>query len=269
MTAPLFERERERIIRPDGVTVVRRKPFARDFAELYKPGGHVVFGGPTTRGKTTLSFDLTDALCTPEFPAYYIASKPRDEVTEQRGAQAGYRFVSEWPPPVKLQEIERLGGQKPSGYVVWAAGGQLHQDMERGSILTETVILDLYHSTATQKKKKLTGGVLVMDDTMVKAKLQGNDNTMTMMIAMSGALKLGMWLFLQKPTDSGRTPLWGFENAAHLFFTRGGDKRMLQRYREIMGEFGDQALAIIPTLGDYEFLYLNRYDGHMCIVGAN
>lgn len=266
MNAPLFERERERITRPDGVTVVRRKAFARDFATFFKFGQHAVFGGPTTRGKTTFAFDLMDEVCTPRSPGYVVVSKPRDEVTEERGAQAGFRFVGEWPPPVKLQELETFGGEKPPGYVIWASGGQLHEDMERGAVLTETVILDLYHNTA--KQKVLRGGVLVMDDTMVKAKLQGQDANMTMMIAMSGALKLSMWLFLQKPTDSGRTPLWGFENATHLFFTKGGDKRMLQRYREIMGEYGDKALAIIPTLGDYEFLYLHRYEGWMCIVGA-
>lgn len=267
MTVPLYEEERERIIRPDGVTVVRRNSFARDFGAMYKHGEHGVIGGPTTRGKTTLMFDLLPHIASPTSPAYVIVSKPRDKVSEERGHALGYRRTSEWPPPRKIGEIEAFGGQKPPGYLIWATGGDLHSDMERGAELTETVLLGLY--TSTSREKTLHGGVIVLDDTMVKARLQGQDTNMVMMLAMSGALKLGIWLFLQKPTDSGRTPLWAFENATHLFFTRGGDKRMLQRYREVLGEFGDKALLIIPTLKDYEFLYVHRYEGYMCIVGAN
>jgi hypothetical protein len=267
VSTPLYEHERDRILLPDGVTKIRRNPFAHDFADFYKKGEHSVFGGPTTRGKTTLAFDLTAEICTPISPAYFVISKPRDKVSEDRGAALGYRRTPEFPPIKKLGEIEAFGGQKPPGYLVWDATGDLEHDMLRGAELTEAVIHTLYASSSRQKV--LHGGVIVLDDTMVKAKLQGQDSNMVMMLAMSGALKLGVWVFLQKPTDSGRTALWAFENATHLFFTRGGDKKMLQRYREILGEHGDRALTIIPTLGDYEFLYVHRYEGWMNIVGAN
>lgn len=247
--------------------MVRRHAFARDFAGFYKGGEHIVFGGPTTRGKTTLAFDLLEYVCNPDFPAYVVVSKPRDKVTEERGHALGYRFTSEWPATPKLGEMKSLGGQKPPGYVIWPPFGDFRTDMEIGSEMTETVLMELY--TSSVHKKRLTGGIIALDDTMVKAKLQGQDSNMVMMIAMSGALKLGLMMFLQKPTDSGRTPLWGFENATHLFFTKGGDERMLLRYREIMGEHGATARRVIPTLGDYEFLYLHRYEGWMCIVGAN
>src|SRR6266850_571707 len=113
MTVPLFRDEQERFIRPDGIIQIGRKPFARDFP--YEHGDHVVFGGPTQRGKTTLAFDLLQYVCTPTFPAYVAVSKPSDKVTRQRGMALGYRFVEEWPPPPKLGEM--LGNGKPSGYI--------------------------------------------------------------------------------------------------------------------------------------------------------
>jgi len=262
MTVPLFEHERERIVRADGITVVSRPAFARDFP--YEKGEHVVFGGPTRRGKTTLAFDLLQYACTPEFPAFVAVSKPDDEVTRRRGHQLNYRFVEEWPPPPKLGEM--LGNGKPSGYVVWPKFGDLDKDMQRAAEVTQKLLMERYAAGANIRKNK--GGILVMDDTMVKAKIMGLDSYMVTILAMAGAMKLGLWIFVQKPTDSGRTPLWGFENANHLFFTKGGDAQMMRRYREIIGDHGAIAVQIIPTLKEYEFLYVHKTKGYLCIVGA-
>jgi hypothetical protein len=126
--------------------------------------------------------------------------------------------------------------------------------------------MERYANGASRESK---GGILVMDDTMVKAKIMGLDKHMVTILAMAGAMKLALWIFVQKPTDSGRTPLWGFENAIHLFLTKGGDDKMLARYAEIIGgKNGVMAKQIIPTLKDYEFLYVHKTDGFMCIVGA-
>jgi hypothetical protein len=109
----------------------------------------------------------------------------------------------------------------------------------------------------------------VMDDTMVKAKIMGLDKEMVTILAMAGAMSLGLWIFVQKPTDSGSTPLWGFEMATHVFLTKGGDDRMLKRYMEILGDKGQAAAAIVPTLKPFQFLYVHKYEGFMCIVGAD
>lgn len=262
MTVPLFSEDIERTER-DGLTLVRRKPFCRDFP--YELGDHVVFGGPTTRGKTTLAFDLMPYIATPEHPAYISVSKPEDKVTRNRGLALNYRFVEEWPPPPKLGEM--LGNGKPSGYVVWSRFGDLNKDMERAAVVTEALLLDRYSAGANPRKNK--GGILVMDDTMVKAKIMGLDRHMVTILAMAGAMKFGLWIFVQKPTDSGRTPLWGFENAKHLFFTKGGDDAMLRRYREIIGTDGAIAVQAIKRLQEFEFLYVHRTKGYMCIVGAD
>lgn len=263
MTVPLFRDEVERSTR-DGVIVIRRKPFARDFP--YQKGEHAVFGGPTRRGKTSIAFDLMEPLCTPNFPGYVAVSKPRDPVTAQRGQELGFRRVDEWPPSTKLQEMELFGGKKPPGYLIWSAFGDLNRDMERCAELTEKLLMERYANGVNPKSK---GGILVMDDTMVKAKIMGQDQNMVTILAMAGAMDLGMWIFVQKPTDSGRVTLWGYEQATHLFFTKGGDDRMLSRYAEIIGEHGKLAKRVIPNLGPYEFLYVHKIEGYMCIVGAD
>lgn len=262
MTTPLFEDEREFTIDTNGMTVFTRKAFAKHYFD-YDKGDHVVFGGPTTRGKTMLAFDLMEFICTPDFPAYIAVSKPNDPVTEQRGRELGYRRVTEWPPPKKIGEM--FGGQKPSGYLIWPQFGDLDTDMERCAVITEKLLMERYSNGA---KKNSKGGVLSMDDTMIKAKIMHLDNHMVTILAMAGAMKLGLWIYIQKPTDSGRTALWGYEQSKHLFFTKGGDKAMLKRYAEIIGENGPIAMRVIPQLHEYQFLYVNKVTGSMCIVDA-
>lgn len=262
MTMPVFRSDLTSFQRPDGLTVIQRLAFCRDHFP-YKAGEHAVFGGPSTRGKTTLAFDLLQWVATPEFPAYLAVSKPQDPVTRQRGAALGYRFVDDWPPSPKLAEL--MGGKKPAGYIVWTAFGDLDKDMDRCAQVTGKLLMDRYAHGASARNK---GGILVMDDTMVKAKIMGLDREMVTILAMAGAMKLGLWIFVQKPTDSGRTTTWGYEQATHLFFTKGGDERMLRRYVEILGENGPIAKKVIPTLQPYQFLYVHQVEGWMCIVEA-
>ena len=109
-----------------------------------------------------------------------------------------------------------------------------------------------------------------MDDTMVKGKIMGLDKDMVTILAMAAAMGIGEWIFVQKPTDSGSTPLWGFENAIHLFLTKGGDDRMLNRYVEIIGdENGAMIKRTIRSLKSYQFLYIHKTEGYMCIVDAS
>lgn len=80
----------------NGLTVIPRDIFARNYFH-YKGGEHVVFGGPSKHGKTELAFDLLSVVATPELPAYVAVSKPTDKVTQIRGKQLGFRFVTDWP----------------------------------------------------------------------------------------------------------------------------------------------------------------------------
>jgi len=264
MTQPLFLSEVERTRHPSGLTLVSRRAFARDFP--YKPGEHNVFGGPSTKGKTTLAFDLMEYVCTPECPGYVAQSKPDDKVTRERGQQLGFRTVSEWPPTPKLNEVKAFGGQKPPGYIVVPPFGNLADDMDRCAELTERLLMERYSAGADPRRRR--PGVLVMDDTMVKAKILHQDHNMVTILAMGAAMGLGMWIFVQRPAGSGNTALWGYENATHIFLAKGGDAQMRKRYSEILGEYGPIAIPVLNQLEAYQFLYYHTSEGYLCIVDA-
>lgn len=250
----------QKIYEQYGLTVFPRKIFAANYFK-YKGGQHIVFGGPSKRGKTELAFDLLAEVATPELPAYVAVSKPTDPVTKERGEELHFRFVRDWPVPRKVNE---LWDGRPRGYVVWPKFGDINTDFQNAAAITARLMADRY--TASARNKKHSAGILVMDDTMVKAKVMGLDNQMVTILAMAGAMQIGLWVFVQKPTDSGRTPLWAYENGDHYFFAKGGDQRMLYRYMQVgnVGEKADTVVEVLPMLDDYQFLYL--HDKFICIV---
>lgn len=242
---------------PNGLQVIPRHIFASNYFD-YHCGQHVVFGGPSTKGKTELAFDLLAVVATPECPAYVPVSKPTDKVTKQRGQELKFRFVNDWPAPRKLSE---LWDGRPPGYIIWPEFGNIREDFTNAAAITARLMADRY--TASARHKKHSDGILVMDDTMVKAKVMNLDQQMVTILAMAGAMGLGLWIFVQRPADSGRTPLWGFENGHHFFFTKGGDQRMLMRYMQVGGQ-AQLVMETIPQLQEFQFLYI--HDDFICIV---
>jgi hypothetical protein len=246
-------------VREDGLWVIPRHEFAFErFA--YKAGEHVVFGGPTQRGKTTLAFQLLDAVATPELPAYVAVSKPHDNVSEAEGKRMGFRRVTDWPVPRQMNEY---WDGKPRGYLVWPKFGDMYTDVDKCSEVTARLLADRY--TAGVRKKH---AILVMDDTMVKSKIMGLDREMVTVFAMAGAMGIGEWVFVQKPTGSGNTAIWGYSSAEHLFILRDTDKRNRLRYDEI-GGFDPRVVSQASLdLKPFQFLYLKRTEGYMCVVDS-
>lgn len=248
--------------RDDGIAVFKRDVFSESYFH-YNRGEHVVFGGPTQRGKTQLAFVLLKHCASPECPAYIAVSKPDDKVSAQEGAKLGYRRISEFPPSRKVKEMDIFDG-KPSGYLVWPNFGNIETDIPNAARVHGRM-LDMTYADGAKGKPC----ILVMDDTMVKAKVMGLDGRMVTVLTMAGAMGIGMWIFVQKPTDSGRTTVWGYEQATHLFFTKGGDDKVLSRYAEIAGDKGYLVKAVVPTLEPFQFLYMHKYQGFICIVDAD
>ena len=246
----------------NGLTVVPREIFCRNYFH-YKAGEHVVFGGPSKYGKTELAFDLLAVVATPELPAYVAVSKPTDKVTMVRGKELHFRLVHDWPVP---RQVKEMWEGRPPGYVIWPRFGNITTDFQDAAAITARLMADRY--TASARNRKHSAGILVMDDTMVKAKVMGLDSQMVTILAMAGAMHIGLWVFVQRPSDSGRTPLWAYENGDHYFFGKGGDHRMLQRYMQV-GAAGEQSMTILevtPKLEKYQFIYL--HDSEICIVDA-
>lgn len=247
-------------MREDGILVIPRDQFASRHFD-YKPGHHVVFAGPTQRaGKTTLAFKLLEYVATPELPAYVAVAKPRDPQTEKEGKRLGFRRVSEWPVPPRTREIWE---GKPPGYLVWPRFGDMNTDVETASRVTARLMGNVYTSGVKGKQ-----AILVMDDTVVKSKIFGLDKEMTTIIAMGGAMGIGGWFFVQKPTDAGRAALWSYPNSEHLFLSKDPEKRNRIRYNEIGGFDSNRVYDAAQLLKPFQFLYLERTHGYMCVVDA-
>lgn len=252
--AAVFERRGDLVVIP-------RRDFAENYFD-YKAGEHVVFGGPTRKGKTTLAFDLLEHCATPELPAYVAVSKPTDPTTEAAGKRLGFRRVQDWPPP---HQVSELWDGRPAGYLIWPKFGDIDSDVNRSAYVTSRLIRDRYAAGARRRRGR---GILVMDDTMVKSRLLGLDGEMTTVLAMAGAMGLGQWTFVQKPTDSGRAAIWSYGASEHLFLTKDPDRKNRTRYDEIGGFDTKTVAEATRELRPFEFLYLNRTGGYMCIVGA-
>lgn len=249
------------------IGVARPDTFPRDeFASErfdHKAGQKVVFGGKSQEaGKTTLAFKLLEYVATPALPAYVIQPKARDPVTEREGKRLNFRFVDRWPVEKKVSE---LGGNNPAGYIIQVAVGNLSTDADRAAKLTLDVMNDRYK--AAGNKRKPVQGILVCDDTVVMSKIMKLDKEMTTHIALGGAMGLGGWYFVQKPTDSGSASIWAYENAHHSFMSKTKDKRNRIRYSEISGLEPSRVMVWIDDLHPYQFLYSNS-SGEVCIVDS-
>lgn len=242
--------------RADGLLVVDRTEFcAARFT--YKPGQHVTFGGPSQWGKTSLCFDLLEYNATPDLPAYVGVSKPKDPVTEKRGKELEYRFVDDWPPPPSLNYMFK---GKPNGYIVKPNFGDIDTDAETTGKILGRLLSERYRAGIKNQH-----AIMVLDDTYVKAKVQGLDKKMTTLSAMAGAMGIGAWMFVQKPTGAGQAVLMSYSNSEHIFLTKDKDERNRTRYNEIGGHDSKLIFKILPTLERFQFLYVNA-DGQICIV---
>lgn len=246
--------------RDDGLWVFPRDEFARE-RFTYKPGEHVVFGGPSQlSGKTTLGFKLLEYTATPDLPALVSVSKPKDKVTASEGARLGFRRTSEYPVPPKIREMWE---GKPSGYLIWPDMSNPDTAMVNAERSTRAVIRQAYSDGAKNKQS-----ILVLDDTVTKSKALMLDRDMILILTMSGAMGVGGWFFVQKPTDAGKTALWSYPNANHVFLARDTVKSSLVAYNNIGGHDGTIVAHAIKGLKQYQFLYLERGHGYMCVVDS-
>lgn len=246
--------------RDDGMWVFPREEFASQRVEIRKDH-HVVFAGPTRKGKTQLAFKLLEYTATPDRPAYVAVSKPEDPVSAAEGKRLGYRRIPDFPPDPKIREMFREG--KPSGYLIWPDMRKPETSASNAADVTRRLINAAYTDGAKRKPS-----ILVLDDTPTKSMILGIDHEMVMVATMGGAMGVTGWYFVQKPTGAGKAAIWAYGAAEHVFITRDPDKRNRERYREIGGIDVGRVDQISMTLQPYQFLYLERTHGYMCIVDA-
>lgn len=246
--------------RDDGIWVIPRTEAVEQRIDI-KPGQHVVFGGPTQNGKTELAFAILEHTATPEEPALVSVSKPKDPVTSKWGKKLGYRRTPDWPPQSRMRDV--FPENRPSGFLVWPDMSDPATAMENAQRSTRNLIDHAYSAGAKNKKC-----FLILDDTVTKSKVLGLDKEMVKVLTMSGAMGVGGWFFVQKPTGSGDTAIWSFSQSDHLFIARDPDKRNRERYTEIGGFDSKEVERISGTLERYQFLYLERAHRYMCIIDS-
>ena len=89
---------------------------------------------------------------------------------------------------------------------------------------------------------------------------------MTTVLAMAGAMGIGEWVFVQKPTGAGETPIMAYGACEWLFMFKDPDKRSRMRYDEI-GGFDPRFISDkVMTLQKFQCLAIQRTGRHICIV---
>jgi hypothetical protein len=243
-----------------GLLIIPRRRFAESYFH-YNDGQHVVAIGPTQMGKTSLYFDLLEFCATPERPAYVCVVKPSDKVTSARGPELGFREVDQWPATKKLSEL--VNGPPP-GYIIWPKYGNLDTDVIECSRVSRALLEDRYAQGARGRK-----GIIVMQDTMVQSKIMGNDAPMVNLLAMAGAMGLGEWLEIQKPTDSGRTNIWAQSACVHKFLRKDPVSTTRKKYGEISGMDPKFVIEATDSLEKFQQLYVQSDEEWACIVDAS
>jgi hypothetical protein len=245
--------------------LISRPVFAQKYFH-YTPGDHVVFGGPTQiSGKTQLAYDLLSVVATPACPVYVAVSKPKDPVTTHYAQINDWRIVREWPQPKHVSEV--FGNKKYSGYVIWPLFGDLYGDRAKVQQVLGELISERYGASARSKKAK--HGILMMDDTRDKEKVVGLKYEMTTVLTMSGAMGLGQWSFVQKPSQAGDTALMAYSAAKHWFLFKEPTASAREYYGQVGGVDPHYIEYVINNLGPRQAFYICRNGPTMAIVDSD
>lgn len=220
----------------------------------YHAGDHVTVLAPTTGGKTHLSFQLLGMSATPELPAVVMVMKPRDRATTLWSRRLDLLTVRDWPPPVTKRLFRE---NKPRGWVLWPT--HVYDpaiDEPRHRAIFRRAILDSY---------KKGNRILFADETYsLEEELELSTELRTVW-TKGAAMGCGMWAASQRPAYISK---WAYQ-AHHLFLGGDPDEDTQRRLSEIGAAVDPGKVRwILPRLGKWEFLYINRDEKAMCIVGA-
>lgn len=246
----MARRERE----PD-MEVVRyeREEFLTEVWD-YRPGEHVTILAPTGGGKTHLGYQLLEVTADPDLPAIVLVMKPRDETVVKFSRRVKFRIVRQWPPP----KTSALYG-RPPGWVLWPSH-TFDPDVDDARQL---VIFGRAIRMSYRRGKR----IIFADETYsLEHELPhgGLTKILRAVHTKGRSMECGMWSSSQRAAYINK---WAYQ-AHHLFlgFEPTDDARA--RLSEI-GAAVDKALVrrIVGELGKHEFLYINRDERTMCIIG--
>lgn len=244
---------------PEGLWVIPRAEFCDNYFDN-EAGNHALFAGPTQRGKSTLIHKLAKPTASQETPFYVIQSKPKDGIITKFTAIEGFKLVRDWPPKARIADAFE---DKPRGYVLHPKFGDFDDDRTRVREIIRRLLAERYVKGVKGEK-----AVIIADDLPNLSLYYQLDEEMTQHVTMSGAMGVGLWGAVQKPTGAGKTSLWLYGACEHAFVFSDPDKRNRERYGEIGGV--DPKLVERTTMGltPHQCIYIKRSGGYMCIVDA-
>lgn len=218
----------------------------------YRAGEHVTLIARTTGGKTTLANELLAQVSRPKLPCVAMVMKPRDAVVMRWAKENRFRIVRQWPP------IPSPFHPKPPGYVLWP---KHTYDPER-----DDPWLRYEFRRAMLDSYKRGNRILFADEAAGLVTELGLARELKAIWMRGASMNCGLWAATQRPVD---IPLHAYNGAHHLFLGYEPDKRGRDRFNEIGGVNGKLVSDVVMSLEKFQWLYIRRDDGKMCVIDKN
>jgi hypothetical protein len=249
----------------DGVEVVPRGDFIREFGSTYVQGQHVTFLGPTQRGKTTLCHELLSEVISTDHRCVILAGKPpgRDHTMASAAERMNLRIVETWPPLKNPRDRNR------NGFVL-----RPHHTM-RNLDADEANLRDQFGKAMRGNYASTKPVITVVDE----AHHVQNDLKLKREFEaplMRGAPVNAQWSLIQR----GRYMSYlAYDAPEHLFIFYDPDRSNVRRYSEMIGGVDPGYVTeLVVNLKTYraktggtisEALYIRRAGPYLCIVDVS
>lgn len=234
------------------VTHFDRKTFLQEVWD-YRAGEHVTILGVSGAGKTYLGYQLLQYTVSEELPGLVLVMKPKDETALEFTTQMKFPIVRDWPPaPTK----RLFSDGKPRGWTLWPP--HVHDpriDEPRHHLIFRRAILDSY---------KRGNRILFVDETYSLEEELDLSTELRTVWTKGRSMGCGLWASTQRPAYISK---WAYQ-AHHLFLVNDPDEDTQRRLSEIGGAVDPgQVRWLLPRLKFREWLYVNRDERAMCVVG--
>jgi len=222
----------------------------------YAPGEHTSFIAPTTSGKTTLAYQLLQHTATPDLPALVVCMKPRDAVVTRWNRELGFRRVTTWPPPPTSWPLH------PPGYTLWP---KTTKDFHRDDAALREQFVHALRAAYERRRPYGRKGpwIFFADEVIGLTKDLQMGRELDSVWTRGASNGCGLWGATQAPAH---VSLHMYSACHHLFLSREPDKRRRDRFGEIGGVDPDLVKFTVARLLKFQWLYIRRSDGAMCIV---
>lgn len=205
-------------------------------------GEHVSVLGPTGSGKTHLALSLL-----PSRRFVVVAgTKPKDPLLSAllRRPQR-YRRVEKWPPPLPPKLMPRV--------LLWP---QWRERKPLDTVARQSLVF----GETFDGVFKAGGWALYLDEVAYFANTLGLERSLKNLWTNARSLGISVIGSTQRPAH---VPLELYSQSTHVMVFRCADKRDLRRLGEIGNVDSDAMMAVVPTLGRYEFIWVDARTGTM------